>query len=56
VLKSSHEINNGSLNKMGFIKIDNKWVSKEEDFGGPSAGTRRNTSAVYHYEFCAARF
>jgi len=38
VVKPSHEINNGSLSKMGFIKVDNKWVSKEEEQVGPSLG------------------
>jgi len=31
VVKPSHEINNWSLSKMGFIKVDNKWVSIEEE-------------------------
>jgi len=30
VVKLSHEINNGSLSKMRFIKVCNKWVSKDE--------------------------
>jgi len=36
VVKPSHEINNGSFNKMRFIKIGDKWVSKEEEGVGPS--------------------
>jgi len=31
VVKPSHEVNNGSLNKMGFTKIGGKWVSKDGD-------------------------
>jgi len=42
VVKSSHEINNGSLNKMGFIKVNNIRVSKDEDFVGPFARSSRN--------------
>jgi len=30
VVKPSYEINNESLSKMEFIKVNNKWVSKEE--------------------------
>ena len=41
VVKPSHKINNGSLNKMMFIKVDNKWVSKEEEQAGPSLGSNR---------------
>jgi len=36
VVKPSHEIKNRSLNKIGFIKVGNKWVSKDEEQGGPS--------------------
>jgi len=28
VVKLSHEVNNGSLSKMRFIKVGGKWVSK----------------------------
>jgi len=42
VVKPSQEINNGSLNKMGFIKVNNMWVSKDDDFVGPFAGSSRN--------------
>ena len=42
MVKRSHKINNGSLKKMGFIKVYNKWVSKEEDPAGPSVGSSRN--------------
>jgi len=34
VVKPSHEVNNGSLNKMGFIKVGGKWVSKDGEQGG----------------------
>jgi len=40
VVKSSLEINNGSLSKMGFTKIGGKWVSKEGDQGGSSSGVQ----------------
>ena len=36
VMNPSHEINNESLIKMGFIKVGNKWVNKEEEQVGPS--------------------
>ena len=29
VVKPSHEVNNGSLRKMRFIKVEDKWVSKD---------------------------
>ena len=38
VVKSSLEVNNGSLNKMGFTKIGGKWVSKDGDQGSSSSG------------------
>jgi len=38
VVKTSHEVNNGSLNKMGFTKIGGKWVSKDGDQAGSSSG------------------
>jgi len=38
VVKSSHEVNNGSLSKMGFTKIGGKWVSKDGDQAGSSSG------------------
>jgi len=34
LVKSSHEVNNGSLSKMGFTKVDGKWVSKDGDQAG----------------------
>jgi len=36
VIKSSSEINSGSLGKMGFTKIGGRWVSKGGDHVGPS--------------------
>jgi len=38
VVKSSLEVNNGSLSKMGFTKIGGKWVSKDSDQGCSSSG------------------
>jgi len=38
VVKGSHEINNGSLSKMGFTKIGGKWVNKDGDQVGSSSG------------------
>ena len=38
VVKTSHEVNNGSLSKMGLTKIDGKWVSKDRDQAGSSSG------------------
>jgi len=37
LVKSTQEINNGSLSKMGFTKINGKWVSKEGDHGASSS-------------------
>jgi len=39
-VKSSLEVNNGSLSKMGFTKIGGKWVSKDGDQGGSSNGVQ----------------
>ena len=36
VIKSSSEINSGSLSKMGFTKIGGRWVSKDGDQADPS--------------------
>jgi len=38
LVKSTHEVNNGSLSKMGFSKINGRWVSKDGDYGGFSSG------------------
>jgi len=40
VVKSSLEVNNGSLSKMGFTKIGGKWVSKDGDQGGSSSSVQ----------------
>jgi len=40
VVKSSLEMNNGSLSKMGFTKIGGKWVIKDGDQGGSSSGVQ----------------
>ena len=37
LVKSTQEMNNGSLSKMGFTKINGKWVSKEGDRGASSS-------------------
>jgi len=37
LVKSTQEINNGSLSKMGFTKIGGKWVSKDGDHGASSS-------------------
>ena len=37
LVKSTQEENNGSLSKMGFTKINGKWVSKDGDHGGSSS-------------------
>jgi len=42
VVKPSHEIKNGSINKMGFIKVHNTWINKEEDSTGTSVGPSGN--------------
>jgi len=37
LVKSTQEVNNGSLSKMSFTKINGKWVSKDGDRGGSSS-------------------
>jgi len=37
-VKSLLEVNNGSLSKMGFTKINGRWVSKDGDYSGSSSG------------------
>jgi len=37
LVKSTQEVNNGSLSKMGFTKINRRWVSKNGDHGGSSS-------------------
>jgi len=34
LVKSTLEVNNGSLSKMGFTKINGRWVSKDGEHGG----------------------
>jgi len=36
-VKSTHEVNNGSLSKMSFTKINGRWVSKDCKHGGSSS-------------------
>ena len=38
LVKSAHEVNNGSLSKMSFTKINGRWVSKDGKHGGISSG------------------
>ena len=38
LVKSIFEVNNGSPSKMGFTKINGKWVSKDDGQGGSSSG------------------
>jgi len=40
IVKSSSEINNGSLSKMGFTKVNGKWISKGGDQDGSSSGAQ----------------
>ena len=37
LVKSTQEVNNGSLSKMGFTKINGRWVRKDGDHGGSSS-------------------
>jgi len=37
LVKTTQEMNNGSLSKMGFTKINGKWVSKDGDHGASSS-------------------
>jgi len=37
LVKSTFEVNNDSLSKMGFININGKWVSKDGGQGGSSS-------------------
>ena len=38
LVKSTQELNNGSLSKMGFTKVGGKWISKDGDHGALSSG------------------
>ena len=40
LVKSTHEMNNGSLSKMGFTKINGRCASKDGEHGGSSSGAR----------------
>jgi len=40
VVNSSHEVNNGSLSKMGFTKIGRRWVIKDGYQVGSSSGVQ----------------
>ena len=46
LVKSTQELNNGSLSKMGFTKIGGKWLSKDGDHGASSSGAAH--SAIPH--------
>jgi len=37
LVKSTQELNNGSLSKMGFTKVGGKWISKDDDLGASSS-------------------
>jgi len=37
LVKSTQELNKGSLSKMGFTKVGGKWISKDGDFGASSS-------------------
>jgi len=37
LVKSTQDMKNGSLRKMGFTKINGKWVSKDGDHGASSS-------------------
>ena len=38
LVKSTQELNNGSLSKMGFTKVGGKSISKDGDLGASSSG------------------
>jgi len=38
LVKSTQELNNESLSKMGFTKVGGKWISKDGDHGASSSG------------------
>jgi len=38
LVKSTQELNNGSLSKIGFTKVGGKWISKDGDHGASSSG------------------
>ena len=42
LVKSTQEVNNGSLRKIGFTKINRRWVSKDGDHGGSSSAATAN--------------
>ena len=37
LVKSTQELNNGSLSKRGFTKVGGKWISKDGDLGASSS-------------------
>jgi len=37
LVKSTQDLNNGSLSKMGFTKVGGKWISKDGDLGASSS-------------------
>jgi len=37
LVKSTQELNNGSLSKMGFTKVGGKWINKDGDLGASSS-------------------
>jgi len=40
LVKSTLEVNNGSLSKMGFTKINGRWVSMDSEHGGSSSAAQ----------------
>ena len=40
LVKSTLEVNNGSLSKMGFTKINGRWVSKDGEHDGSSSAAQ----------------
>ena len=37
LVKSTQEMNNGSLSKMGFTNVGGKWISKNGEFGASTS-------------------
>jgi len=48
LVKSTQEMNNGSLSKLGFTKIGGKWLSKDGDHGASSSAAAADFDEEEH--------
>ena len=49
LVKSTQELNNGSLSKIGFTKVGGKWISKDGDLGA-SSSVAADHEEVEHFD------